>query len=122
VFLHAMCLRECLQRRHCRRLASRAKLMTTARSQIAACCRRFAYTEGDGKNLVEHYGHRLRHELIAQWRADPLPGVEQGLKSLEVSGPDTLQIDLVCTYVAAHPALHIRTLPGKLHSLIFSHC
>ena len=30
---------------------------------------RFAYTEGDGKNLVEHYGHRLRHEIIQYWRA-----------------------------------------------------
>ena len=45
---------------------------------------RFEYTAGDGKNLVEHYGHRLRHELSALWRADPLPGSEQGLRSPEV--------------------------------------
>ena len=45
---------------------------------------RFEYTEGDGKNLVEHYGHRLRHELIQLWQADPLPGSEQGLTSPEV--------------------------------------
>ena len=117
-----MCLRECLQRLHCLRLKSRAQLLTTAQSQIAACCCRFAYTEGDGKNLVEHYGHRLRHELIAQWRADPLPCSEQGWKSPEVSGTDTLQINPVCSHVAAHPAIHPCALSGKLDSLIFSHC
>ncbi len=45
---------------------------------------RFAYTQGDGKNLVEHYGHRLRHEIIEYWKADPLQGSEQGLKTPEV--------------------------------------
>ena len=48
---------------------------------------RFAYTEGDGKNLVEHYGHRLRHEIIEYWKADPLEGSEQGLKTPEVGHP-----------------------------------
>ena len=46
---------------------------------------RFAYQKGDGKNLVEHYGHRLRYELIQYWQAQPLPGSEQGLKSSAVS-------------------------------------
>lgn len=45
---------------------------------------RFAYQVGDGKNLVEHYGHRLRYELIESWKANPLEGSEQGLKSAEV--------------------------------------
>jgi hypothetical protein len=45
---------------------------------------RFAYQMGDGKNLVEHYGHRLRHELIEHWKANPLEGSEQGLRSSEV--------------------------------------
>lgn len=42
---------------------------------------RFAYQKGDGKNLVEHYGHRLRYELIEYWRAHPLEGSDQGLRS-----------------------------------------
>ena len=46
---------------------------------------RFAYQEGDGKNLVEHFGHRLRYELIEEWKANPLQGSEQGLASPEVS-------------------------------------
>ena len=45
---------------------------------------RFAYAKGDGKSLVEHYGHRLRHEIIEYWRVDPLQDSEQGLKSPEV--------------------------------------
>lgn len=45
---------------------------------------RFGYAMGDGKNLVEHFGHRPRIELIESWQADPLPGSEQGLKSPEV--------------------------------------
>ena len=46
---------------------------------------RFAYEHGDGKNLVEHFGHRLRYELIKQWKADPLHRSEQGLATPEVS-------------------------------------
>ena len=46
---------------------------------------RFAYEHGDGKNLVEHFGHRLRYELIEQWKADPLQGSQQGLATPEVS-------------------------------------
>ncbi len=46
---------------------------------------RFAYTVGDGKNLVEHYGHRLRHEIVEHWKADPLEGSEQGLRTPEVN-------------------------------------
>lgn len=46
---------------------------------------RFAYEIGDGKNLVEHYGHRLRYELIEYWKENPLEGSEQGLKSVEVT-------------------------------------
>ena len=45
---------------------------------------RFAYEIGDGKNLVEHFGHRLRYELIEQWKADPLQRSEQGLATPEV--------------------------------------
>jgi hypothetical protein len=45
---------------------------------------RFAYQIGDGKNLVEHYGHRLRYELIEYWKANPLEGSQQGLRSVEV--------------------------------------
>ena len=45
---------------------------------------RFAYEHGDGKNLVEHFGHRLRYELIEQWKADPLYNSEQGLATPEV--------------------------------------
>lgn len=46
---------------------------------------RFAYRKGDGKNLVEHYGHRLRYELLAAWRHDPLEGSSVGMASKEVS-------------------------------------
>ena len=46
---------------------------------------RFAYRKGDGKNLVEHYGHRLRHELLAAWRHDPLEGSSIGMASKEVN-------------------------------------
>lgn len=46
---------------------------------------RFAYEKGDGKNLVEHFGHRLRYELLEQWKADPLHRSEQGLATPEVS-------------------------------------
>ena len=45
---------------------------------------RFIYKVGDGKSLVEHFGHRLRYELIEQWKADPLPQSEQGLAATEV--------------------------------------
>jgi len=45
---------------------------------------RFVYQAGDGKNLVEHFGHRLRYELIEEWKANPLEGSEQGLASPEV--------------------------------------
>ena len=45
---------------------------------------RFAYRKGDGKNLVEHYGHRLRYELLAAWRHDPLEGSSVGMASKEV--------------------------------------
>lgn len=45
---------------------------------------RFVYQVGDGKNLVEHFGHRLRYELIEEWKANPLEGSEQGLASPEV--------------------------------------
>ena len=71
---------------------------------------------------MEHYGHRLRQELIARWKADPLPGSEQGLKSPEVSELDTLKIKLACSHVAAHPALHTCAFSGKFRSLTFTHC
>ena len=45
---------------------------------------RFGYEVGDGKNLVEHYGHRPRAELIEYWKANPLEGSQQGLRSIEV--------------------------------------
>ncbi len=45
---------------------------------------RFGCKKGDGKNLVEHYGHRLRQELLASWAADPLEGSVAGLTSKEV--------------------------------------
>ena len=45
---------------------------------------RFGYEIGDGKNLVEHYGHRLRYELIEQWKAQPLPDSQLGLRSSAV--------------------------------------
>jgi hypothetical protein len=51
---------------------------------------RFGYEVGDGKNLVEHYGHRLRYELIEYWKAHPLPGSQQGLKSGAVGGCNPL--------------------------------
>ena len=50
---------------------------------------RFGYEIGDGKNLVEHYGHRLRYELIEYWKENPLEGSQQGLTSVEVH-PSTL--------------------------------
>ncbi|CAL8466705.1 g6241 [Coccomyxa elongata] len=49
---------------------------------------RFDYKRGDGKNLVEHYGHRLRHELIEYWRGQPLEGSQQGPKSSEETDAD----------------------------------
>ena len=45
---------------------------------------RFEYKLWDGKHLVEHFGHRLRYELIEQWKEDPLEHSEQGLASPEV--------------------------------------
>ncbi len=55
-----------------------------ARARSISLLMRFGYEVGDGKNLVEHYGHRLRYELIEYWKANPLPGSQQGLKSVEV--------------------------------------
>ncbi|CAL8466706.1 g6242 [Coccomyxa elongata] len=49
---------------------------------------RFGYEIGDGKNLVEHYGHRLRYELIEYWKENPLEGSQQGLKSVEETEAD----------------------------------
>jgi len=57
---------------------------------------RFAYTVGDGKNLVEHYGHRLRHEIVEYWKADPLEGSEQGLRSPEVNLDIFLRLSSLC--------------------------
>ena len=42
---------------------------------------------GDGKNLVQHFGHRLRYELIEQWKTGPLQGSQQGLASPQVRWP-----------------------------------
>ena len=46
---------------------------------------RFGYQIGDGKNLVEHFGHRLRYEMLEDQKENPLPGSEQGLRTPEVS-------------------------------------
>ena len=62
---------------------------------------RFAYEFGDGKNLVEHFGHRLRYELIEQWKADPLQRSEQGLATPEVCA--TLSLSLA---LERHPLGH----------------
>ena len=46
---------------------------------------RFGYQIGDGKNLVEHFGHRLRYEMLEDQKENPLAGSEQGLRTPEVS-------------------------------------
>ncbi len=103
-------------------LAHKSWPLASSQSQVALCGGRFAYTEGDGKNLVEHYGHRLRHELIAQWETGPLPGSEQGVKSPEVGGLISCPIKPACSHDAAHPALHIHALPASQPELMVSHC
>lgn len=55
-----------------------------ASSRDITALARFGYEIGDGKNLVEHYGHRLRYELIEYWKEHPLEGSQQGLASVEV--------------------------------------
>lgn len=62
---------------------------------------RFTYRKGDGKNLVEHYGHRLRHELLASWRDDPLEGSLVGMASKEVRSAHTPLDTRALRYVAA---------------------
>ena len=73
---------------------------------------RFAYTEGDGKNLVEHYGHRLRHEIIEYWKADPLEGSEQGLKSPQVAHHCMCELELCIMQLPCQAARVQNVLPA----------
>ncbi len=66
-----------------------------ARSRSISLLMRFGYQVGDGKNLVEHYGHRLRYELIELWRAHPLPGSQHGLRSVQETEAD-MERSLFC--------------------------
>ncbi len=59
-------------------------MRVAAGSRSITALARFGYEIGDGKNLVEHYGHRLRYELIEYWKENPLEGSQQGLASVEV--------------------------------------
>eukprot|EP00884_Botryococcus_braunii_P017223 jgi/Botrbrau1/4184/Bobra.0192s0044.1 len=39
---------------------------------------RFGYRAGDGKNTVQHHGHRLRKEIMDWWAENPIPGGDIG--------------------------------------------
>lgn len=55
---------------------------------------RFGYQIGDGKNLVEHFGHRLRYEMLEHQKEKPLLGSEQGLRTPEVSHLTVIALSL----------------------------
>ena len=61
-----------------------AAAMATAGERNITLLMRFGYQIGDGKNLVEHFGHRLRYEMLEDQKDSRLLGSEQGLRTPEV--------------------------------------
>ena len=72
---------------------------------------RFGYQIGDGKNLVEHFGHRLRYEMLEHQKEKPLLGSEQGLRTPEVSHLTVIALSLDLFHQAA--GLKILARMGK---------
>lgn len=78
---------------------------------------RFSVNKSDGKYLVSHHGHRLRHELLALWNDSVLEGSVVGEASEEATNEDMKHaIFCLCppgnTQVMSIPSLH--AFPARL--------